>query len=883
MRADPHKPLRDDVRLMGELLGDTLRTHEGEGVYQTVERVRALAKRARSGHNGQLAELAALLAELPIDTAFTVARAFAHFLNLANIAEQHHRIRRRRAYLRDREAQPQRGSCQETFSRLIGDGITPERLWEAVRTLRIQLVLTAHPTEVVRRTLLYKYNRIADLLDARDRSDGTLPDAQDLVDGLRREIVAAWGTKEVRDRPPTPMDEVRSGLIVFEQSLWDAVPRYLRSVDRALLSTTGRGLPLEAAPIRFGSWIGGDRDGNPTVTPQVTRDACLLARRIAAKLYVQELDALWSELSMYRANAELRERVGDVGQPYRALLGQLRGQMERTRHWLEACLDEHREVDPPPDALLDLEQFAEPLRLCYRSLDATGNRLIAEGRLTDLLRRTAVFGLTLAELDIRQEACRHTAALDAITRALDLGSYAEWDEARRTAFLVEELQSKRPLIPADLDCSTDVHDVLETFRTLARIHPASLGAYVITMTTRTSDVLAVELLQKEAGIDRPLRVVPLFELSRDLQHAGAIVERLLEIPCYRARIGDRLEVMVGYSDSSKDVGRLSAGWELHKAQEAIVAACRAHGVAVTLFHGRGGSVGRGGGPTYLAIQSQPAGSIDGTLRVTEQGEMIQALFGLGGIALRTMEVYTSGTLDAWLAPAASPRQEWRDCMERLAADARTTYRRIVFDHQPFLDYFAASTPVGELATINIGSRPTRRSADGGVTTLRAIPWQFAWTQTRMMLGSWLGFEDALGQALDRGEGERLREMYRHWPHFRSAVDLIEMVLAKADAHIAAQYDRQLVPADLQPLGADLRARLERARTHLLYVTSQRELLEDNAVLRRSIEVRNPYVDPINLVQVELLRRVRQDPEDQRVHEALLVTVNGIAAGMRNTG
>ncbi len=555
MRADPHKPLRDDVRLMGELRGDTLRTHEGEAVFETVERVRALAKRARTGHNGQLTELAELLAHLPIDRAFTVARAFAHFLNLANIAEQHHRTRRRRAYLRDRDAQPQRGSCQETFTRLIAGGVPPTRLWEAVCTLRIQLVLTAHPTEVARRTLIHKHNRIAGVLEARDRPDLTLPDAQDLVNALHREIVAAWGTKEVRDRRATPMDEVRSGLIVFEQSLWDALPRYMRAVDGALISTTGRGLPLDAAPIRFGSWIGGDRDGNPSVTPHVTRDACLLARRIAAKLYLQELDALRAELSMHRASQELRDRVGDVAEPYRVLLGQVRTRLESTREWLEASLDGVRDVDPPADVLLDADQLADPLRLCYRSLETTGNRLIAEGRLTDLLRRTAVFGLTLAELDIRQEACQHTATLDAITRALDLGSYAEWDEARRTAFLVEELQSKRPLIPARLDAGAAVRDVLETFRTLARIHPASLGAYVITMTSRTSDVLAVELLQKEAGIDAPLRVVPLFEMSRDLQHAGAIVERLLEIPWYRTHIGHRLEV----TDASPRTTTGSAG------------------------------------------------------------------------------------------------------------------------------------------------------------------------------------------------------------------------------------------------------------------------------------------------------------------------------------
>ncbi|MGD9905067.1 MAG: phosphoenolpyruvate carboxylase [Vicinamibacterales bacterium] len=882
MLADPHKPLRDDVRLLGELLGDTVRTHQGEAVFAAVERVRALAKSARGGQ-AELDELARLLAALPAGTAFVVARAFAHFLNLANIAEQHHRIRRRHAYLRDPGASPQRGSCQEGFAGLLAAGVEPERLWDAVCALRIQLVLTAHPTEVARRTLIATHNRIADLLAARDRPDLTAPDAEDLLDQLRREVITAWETREVRDRRPQPLDEVRGGLLVFEESLWESVPRYLRAVDRALVATTGRPLPLTAAPIRFGSWIGGDRDGNPTVTPQVTWQACLRARRSAVKLYVREVEALIDELSMHRASAELAEAVGGAGEPYRARLGELRGRLVATHDWIDACLGETRDVPRPPAVLLDVAELRAPLELCHRSLHATGNGLIAGGRLTDLLRRVAVFGLTLAELDVRQDSSRHTETLDAVTRALGVGSYAAWSEVERLAFLTTELASPRPLVPPDLEAPPEVHDVLATLARLATIPPDSLGAYIVTMTTRASDVLAVELLQKDARLARPLRVVPLFEMADDLARAGEVVGTLLDVPWYRRRIGDRLEVMVGYSDSSKDAGRFAAGWALHKAQEAIVATCRSRGVAVTLFHGRGGTVGRGGGPTHLAIRSQPAGSIDGTLRVTEQGEMIQALFGLGGIALRTMEIYTTGTLEAWLTPAPPPRPEWRDTMERLAGDARATYRAIVFDDPAFHDYFAASTPVEELATLNLGSRPARRAAGGGLTTLRAIPWQFAWTQTRLLLGSWLGMETALERAEARGEGDRLREMYRDWPHFRSVVELIEMVLAKADPRIAAEYDRQLVPAPLHPLGADLRQRLERARRHLLAITGRGTLLEGHSALRRSIDVRNPYVDPINLVQVELLRRVRQGAPEPEAHEALRVTVNGIAAGMRNTG
>ena len=494
----------------------------------------------------------------------------------------------------------------------------------------------------------------------------------------------------------------------------------------------------------------------------------------------------------------------------------------------------------------------------------------------------AVFGMTLARLDVRQDASKHTEILAAVTSALGRGSYAEWDEAARIDFVVHELEGDGRLIPDGFEPPPELRDVLETFRVIAQTPAGSLGAYMITMTQSASDVLAVELLQKAAGVACPLRSVPLFETSRDLRQAGKVIDQLLGVPWYRGRIAGRQEVMIGYSDSAKDVGRLSAGWDLYKAQEAIVSACTQRGVKVTLFHGRGGSVGRGGGPTHLAIRSQPPGSIDGTLRVTEQGEMLQALFGLPGIAARTLDVYTTGTLEAWLTPVAAPRPEWREVMDRLDADARAAYRGLVHEQPAFLQYFHASTPEREIGELNIGSRPARRSAGTSVSGLRAIPWQFAWTQTRLMLGAWLGVEDALDKAFARGERQQLAAMYREWPHFQSALGLIEMVLAKADARVAAEYDRRLVPEPLQPIGAELRERLDRAIRGVLAIAGHRELLESNPVIRQSIDVRNPYVDPINLLQVELLRRVRAD-NDPRAHAALLITVNGIAAGLRNTG
>lgn len=891
MSADPHKPLRDDVRLLGELLGEVLRVREAPGLFDLVEEVRTLAKRGRTGSEEDFRRLAVRLAAMSIDDALPVARAFAHFLTLANIAEQHHRIRRRRAHHQTPDAPPQRGSCAQGLGALVAAGLSPDRVYDAVCGLRIELVLTAHPTEVIRRTLLQKHNRLAQLLAVRDRPDLTVTEREETLAALRREVFAAWETDEVRHRRPTPQDEVRGGLVVVEQTLWDALPRYLRSLDRALLAVTGRGLPLEVAPIRFGSWMGGDRDGHPLVTPEVTRQACLLARWAAADLYGREVEALRGELSMTQASDELQALSGEAREPYRALLRQLRDRLVATREAIGAALLRQGDTTwplPSPDPAHPIcavpEDLSEPLMACYRSLHATGNQVIASGRLTDLLRRLAAFGLTLVRLDIRQDASRHTQALDAVTRALGLGGYADWGEADRLRFLTTELESPRPLIPRDLAPAPPVAELLDTFRLLARLPADSLGAYVVSMTLQPSDVLAVALLQKEVGIRPPLRIVPLFETAEALAASGKTIRTLLALPVYRRGLPGRQEVMLGYSDSARDVGRFSAAWALYQAQEAIAAACREQGVAVTFFHGRGGSVGRGGGPTWQAIQSTPAGTVDGTLRVTEQGEMIQAKFGLVEIALRTLEVYTTATLEKTLADRETSRPEWRAVLDRLAEDARAAYRGLVYDHPPFLDYFRAATPEAELAQLNIGSRPARRGGGGGgVRTLRAIPWQFAWMQTRLLLASWLGLDEALQQALARGERETLRRMYREWPFFRVTLDLMEMVLAKADGRIAAEYDRQLVPARLQPLGEGLRRRLEAAIAGVLEVTGHRELVEENPVLRRSIDVRNPYVDPINLVQVELLRRARAIPEDQQLREALTVTVNGIAAGLRNTG
>lgn len=892
--SDPHAPLRRDIKLLGRLLGDALKAQEGEALFEQVEEVRVLAKGARAGREEAAALLRAMLETLPEDEAITIARAFAHFLRLANIAEQYHRVRRRRAYLMDPDSPPQRGSLEEGFSRLLNAGIAPDTLWQAVVSMRVELVFTAHPTEVTRRTLMRKERTIAGLLEQIDRHNLTPDEIGDVLEALQREITAAWQTDEIRRERPTPLDEARGGLVRFEQVLWDAVPAWLRQLDRALLHHTNHGLPLHAVPIRFGSWMGGDRDGNPRVKPETTEKACWMARWMAADLYSREITHLRDDLSLNRCSEELRVEVGAAWEPYRALLRQVEARLHHTRTVAEAWIN----GDPVPDGetYTDPLDLAAPLLLCDRSLRACGDGTMADGRLRDTLRRIACFGLTLGSLDVRQESTRHTEVVDAITRYLGLGSYAGWSDAEKVGFLVRELSGRRPLIPrvfwegGEL-VSEDVHDVLSTFATIVQQSPGSLGAYVISMASSSADVLAVALLQREArrrfGAQAPpMRIVPLFETLADLDAASSVMHQLLTNPWYRAWLSevhdDHQEVMIGYSDSAKDAGRLAASWALYRGQEGLVKVCHQHGVRLTLFHGRGGTVGRGGGPTHAAIRSLPPGAVEGAVRVTEQGEVIQAKFGLPGIASRTLDLYTTAVLEATLNPPSPPLPAWRAHMDSLAEVAKKAYRRTLHGDDRFVPYFRSVTPEPELGRLNIGSRPARRrGGGGGIETLRAIPWVFAWTQVRLHLPAWLG----VGAALEAGLADDpalLAEMDTQWPFFSTTLDLIEMVLAKADPEVTARYDDALVSDDLRPIGEDLRARLVRTRQALLTLRGHSALLVDNPVLARSIAVRNPYVDPLNLVQASLLARAR-DAADPRLTRALMVTINGIAAGMRNTG
>ncbi|MEB0104838.1 phosphoenolpyruvate carboxylase [Pseudomonas sp. MH9.3] len=874
--SDIDARLREDVHLLGELLGNTIREQYGDAFLDKIEQIRKGAKADRRGAGD---ELSSRLNQLQEDELLPVARAFNQFLNLANIAEQYQLIHRRD------ESQPapfESRVLPELLARLQAEGHSDESLARQLGRLEIELVLTAHPTEVARRTLIQKYDAIAAQLALQDHRDLTTAEREQIRERLQRLIAEAWHTEEIRRTRPTPVDEAKWGFAVIEHSLWHAIPNYLRKADQALHAATGLHLPLEAAPIRFASWMGGDRDGNPNVTAPVTREVLLLARWMAADLYLRDVDQLAAELSMQKASAALQARVGDNVEPYRAVLKQLRERLRATRQWAHSALSSS--TPAPAEVLQDNRDLLEPLQLCYQSLHECGMGVIADGPLLDCLRRAVTFGLFLVRLDVRQDSTRHCAAMSEITDYLGLGRYEEWDEDARIRFLMQELANRRPLLPAYFKPSADTDEVLNTCKEIAAAPEASLGSYVISMAGAASDVLAVQLLLKESGVQRPMRVVPLFETLADLDNAGPVIEQLLLLPGYRARLHGPQEVMIGYSDSAKDAGTTAAAWAQYRAQERLVDICREQQVELLLFHGRGGTVGRGGGPAHAAILSQPPGSVAGRFRTTEQGEMIRFKFGLPDIAEQNLNLYLAAVLEATLLPPPPPEPAWRHLMDELAADGVSAYRAVVRENPQFVEYFRQSTPEQELGRLPLGSRPAKRRA-GGIESLRAIPWIFGWTQTRLMLPAWLGWEAALSKALARGEGDLLGQMREQWPFFRTRIDMLEMVLAKADADIARLYDERLVQPDLLPLGEHLRDLLSQACGVVLGLTGQSQLLAHSPDTLEFIRLRNTYLDPLHLLQAELLARSRaqEAAQDSPLEQALLVSVAGIAAGLRNTG
>jgi phosphoenolpyruvate carboxylase len=845
-----------------------------------------------------------------------VAKAFTAYFQLVNLAEEQERLRilRERTCAAETSGAPMGETLADAFATLAREGVGADDAQELLDGLRVMPVFTAHPTEAKRRTVLFKHDRLAAIL-ARLETAGVLPEERrEALLHLREEIVSLWQTEETRSHRIGVLDEVRNGLYYFEATLFDLVPRIQARLLRALeLAYPGRAFRVPLV-LRFGSWIGGDRDGNPYVTPEVTEQALREHQLMALRLHQRALDRIGNHLSTsgrrgttpaLRASVEADavlfpeearralERYPD--QPYRQKLSLVRTKLAATadaasRPWRA----DHR---PRLGAYRNANEFLADLAVVRESLREHRGARLADGRLADVVAQAECFGFHLATLDLRQHSDRHSQALDEIFSRYGSHGYREWPEERRIEVLTGELLGSRPLTPAHLDFSAETCDSVELFRLVRRAHervgPEAIDSFVVSMTRHASDVLAALLLARDAGVADGLDVVPLFETLADLQGAPAILARLFDNPAYMRHLESRgrsQQVMIGYSDSNKDAGYLAANWALHLAQRRLPALCQERGVRLTLFHGRGGTAGRGGGRTNHAILAQPPESVRGRLKLTEQGETVTARYAVPALAERHLEqllhavIVASGT-----RPRSSPSRNgaWEQALSDLSARSAAAYRDLV-RAPATLEYFRQATPIDAIGQLNLGSRPARRAGGGGIEDLRAIPWVFAWTQSRVTLPGWFGIGAALagwgGANVERLE--LLATMYREWLFFRTVVDNAQMSMRKADMRIAELY-ASLAPEEVRDaVFPRLREEFERTESALLRLTGQRDLLDREPWLQRSIRVRNPYIDPMNAVQVALLRRLRATSdagEAEALRAVILTSVNGIAAGLRNTG
>ena len=903
--------LRNDIRLLGRILGDTVRDREGADVFDLVERIRQTSIRFHRGDDkAARRELELILDGMSISQTVRIVRAFSYFSHLANIAEDQNSIRRMRVSSKAGAA-PRPETLARTLLHAGAAGIGAASLREFFASALISPVLTAHPTEVRRKSTIDREMEIAAVLDRRERVQLTPEELAASDEQLRRAVLTLWQTNLLRRTRLTVLDEVANGLSFYDYTFLNEVPRLHSRLEDHL--NEGEGTPGELASfLKMGSWIGGDRDGNPFVTAEVMNGALKMQSSRALRFYLDELHVLGSELSLaaHLAGASkdlqaLAARSPDKsphrrGEPYRLAVSGIFARLTATAARLEVETTRAAVGEAAPYA--SAAEFKTDLDILYCSLMTNNSRVIARGRLRQLRRAVDCFGFYLASLDMRQNSAVHERTIaELIDAAMPGHSYLAMNEEARIALLTSELRNSRPLTSAFVKYSDETVGELAVFRAAAEAHakygPEAIPQCIISMCKGISDMLEVAVLLKEVGLVDPsgrsaINIVPLFETIEDLQASAHIMDRILSMHDYRKLVDGRgsvQEVMLGYSDSNKDGGFVTSGWELYKAEIGLVEVFERHHVRLRLFHGRGGSVGRGGGPSYDAIIAQPGGAVNGQIRITEQGEIIFSKYANAEVGLDNLEILAAATLEtSLLQPRQSaPRAEYLEAMERLSAHAFKAYRGLVYETEGFADYFWASTVITEIATLNIGSRPASRKKTRAIEDLRAIPWVFSWAQCRLMLPGWYGFGSAVEAWVKENPDTGmafLKELYREWPFFRMLLSNMDMVLAKSSIAIASRY-AELVPdvALREKIFERIRREWQCSIDVLLEIMGQTRLLESNPLLERSIRHRFPYVDPLNHVQVELLKEHRAQNTDEQVLRGIQITINGISAGLRNSG
>jgi phosphoenolpyruvate carboxylase len=905
--------ISETIHMLGDILGRVLTEQESPRIYEIEERIRhySKARRADHGPEGHRAgeSLRKEVAALTPDEARAVASAFALYFDLVNLAEEYFRVRT----LREQEASGRPFMIHESIAEAIhilkAEGVTAEKLGEVLDQLDIELVLTAHPTEAKRRTILSKTNRIASLLNTMNLS-ALLPREKDaLRQGLYSEITSFWLTERTRTFRPAVTDEVRTSLFFIDEILWEVLPRIYKELDLALKQYYP-GLKVEHPWLRLASWVGGDRDGNPNVNMEVTAETLRLHRGLAVENHRRSFQELSRRISMSSRRAppppELQKWIESRyplpphaayieeryrNEPYRLVLSLLASDLR------EASQDDMKtrlllNLPAPPRLMLD--DLVIPLEIMSNVLPAS----VVEDQIEPALHRLKIFDLHSARLDIREDAARLKTAIGEILRALKIHeNFENAPETERRALLLELLKAPRPPLAQQPGVTKDTAETWSLFQLVeraCRIYGSQLlGPFIISMAHDPSDVLTVMLLARWNGCEQGLEIAPLFETMVDLEAAPTILSELFGLKAYRAQLescGDHQMVMIGYSDSNKDGGYLAANWALYQAQEKIAKVCEQHGIRLTLFHGRGGTVARGGGPANRAIRAQPPRTIEGRFRVTEQGEIISSRYSNPDLADRHLQQITNAVILSSMLPTHGDLDElpdaWRQAMDGMSAVAQAAYRRLAFETPGFLDYWRAATPLHEIKNLRIGSRPATRTGRERIEDIRAIPWVFSWMQSRFNLPGWYGIGAGLESLNNPG---LLKEMFESWPFFRSLLDNTEMSLLKADMDIARLYS-DLVPdrALATKIFDDIYAEYERTRYAILNASGHNELMDGEAMIQRSVRRRNPYVDPLNYIQVEMLRRLRalkdqEGAEANALREVIVITINGIAAGLRNTG
>lgn len=908
-------PLRDDIRLLGRILGDTLREQEGEEAFALIENVRRIAVRFRKTQDDRdRAELEKVLDALSPDETLRVVRAFSSFSQLSNIAEDLHHNRRRRAHLKA-GSPPQEGSMQLALERAKEKNIDVAALQEFFDKALISPVLTAHPTEVQRKSILNCQLIISSLLSDRDRIDMTPEELANNEETLHRFILILWHTRLLRTTKLTVQDEVKNGLSFYDYTFLREIPILYAGIEKQTEQCYGKRLKIPSF-LRVGSWIGGDRDGNPFVTHKVMLDAAERHSSTALGYYMAEAELLSARLSLTTRLVEVspelenlanncpENAVGHEDEPYRLVLLGIYARLVATAERLGHSIAHLRRVSKSVLPYANADEFIAELDIIIDSLEHHHAIYLARGRMADLRRAADVFGFHLAPIDMRQHSGMHEQVVSELLATVGIENYAQFDESKRQQILLNTLQAGKPLV-ADLDkFSEAVRGELQLMQAAAEIHQrfgrAALPNYIISMAKSASDMLEVALMVQQTGLLElgsasvlHINIIPLFETIADLQGCGPIMDQLFSIPFYRELLQSRnntQEIMLGYSDSNKDGGYLTANWELYKAEVELVKVFEKHGVEMRLFHGRGGTVGRGGGPSYQAILAQPPGSVNAQIRITEQGEVISSKYSDPEIGRRNLEILVAATLEATLVHHHgddSTMPEFHRIMEGLSENAFSAYRKLVYETPGFNDYFFAATPIREIAELNIGSRPSARRATNKIEDLRAIPWVFSWGLNRAILPGWYGFGSAAQKFVER-EGEtglkQLQAMNQHWAFFRGLLSNMDMVLSKTDMGIASRYAELVQDEALRnQIFGEIEAEWQRTVKMLFAITGASTLLEDNPTLARSLTTRTPYIDPLNHLQVALLHRHRAGDVNEKVKRAIHLTINGIAAGLRNSG